>query len=120
MQRDMDLIRKMLMDLEDGGSRAWEGRDRDKGEDREKHDYHALLLVDAGLAWGPNVGYENPLQPRYVLKRLTWAGHEFLDAARDEGRWKQAKALGAGVGGMAVSVLKELLVSLAKQQLGLP
>ncbi|HQL95572.1 MAG TPA: DUF2513 domain-containing protein [Candidatus Hydrogenedentes bacterium] len=120
MQRDMDLIRKMLMDLEDGGNRAWEGRDRKDPEHAARVKYHAFVLVDAGYAQGVDVTGLGSAHPESELTSLTWAGHEFLDAARDEGRWKQAKALGAGVGGMAVSVLKELLVSLAKKQLGLP
>lgn len=120
MQRDMDLIRKMLMDLEDGGSRAWEGRDPNDKAARVKHGYHAYLLHDAKLICAANNSTDQSSLPRYTPLHLTWAGHEFLDAARDEGRWKQAKSLGADLGGMAVSVLKELLVSLAKQQLGLP
>jgi hypothetical protein len=120
MKRDMDLIRNMLMDLEDGGKRAREGLDTNDKEAKAAFGYHAYLLADAGLIYATNASVDqNPL-PRYVPLYLTWAGHEFLDAARDDGRWNKAKAIGVGAGGFAVSVMKELLLSLMKQQVGLP
>lgn len=81
--------------------------------------YHYLLLVDAGLIEARNmgsVGYYRLLEP----KRLTWAGHEFLDAARNEDLWKQAKRMVLEkTGGQAMEVLKAVLVSLAKKALEL-
>jgi uncharacterized protein DUF2513 len=32
----------------------------------------------------------NSRGPELLLTNLTWAGHEFADAARDEKRWKKA------------------------------
>ena len=53
--------------------------------------------------------------------RLTWAGHEFLDAASNDTVWKKAgekiKQFGVQV---TVSVLEELLKKLLKDSLGLP
>lgn len=120
MKRDMDLIRKILMDLEDGGERAWEGVDRTDKKSEAVHGYHAYLLYDAGLIYAADCTYAQHSQPRYKPLYLTWAGHEFLDAARDEKRWNKAKSMGAAMGGFAVSVLKEVLISLMKQQVGLP
>ena len=45
---------------------------------------------------------------------MTWAGHEFLDAAREGTRWNQAKELVKKRGsGMMFEVLKTVLVQLA-------
>ena len=56
---------------------------------------------------------------RWLPKRLTAAGHDFLDAARKEENWTAGKQLleQAGSGGFAL--LKELLVHLGRQKLGL-
>jgi len=55
-----------------------------------------------------------------VTLRLTWAGHEFLDAARNETVWKKAseriKKSGVDV---TISLLKDILNQLLKQSLGL-
>jgi hypothetical protein len=51
---------------------------------------------------------------------LTWQGHEFLDASRDESFWNKAKGKLAGVtGGIGFELLKAVLLSQAKQQLGI-
>ena len=120
MKRDMDLIRKMLMDLEDGGNRAWEGLDRKDEALQKKHGYHAYLLKDAGLVHASDISTDHSFLPRYTPRYLTWTGHEFLDAARDEERWNKAKGIAASMGGFAVSVMKEVLAALVKEQLKLP
>jgi len=51
---------------------------------------------------------------------LTWAGHDFLDAARNERAWEFAKRSISKVGTVAFDVTKALLIQWAKQQLGLP
>ena len=51
---------------------------------------------------------------------MTWEGHEFADAARDETRWKKAMGIVEEKGGaVTLDVLKELLLHLARMGLGL-
>ena len=48
-------------------------------------------------------------------KRLTWAGHEFLEASRDDTRWEKAKEEVTGkVGGMVFEILKQVLIETAR------
>jgi hypothetical protein len=55
-----------------------------------------------------------------MITSLTWAGHEFADSARDEKRWRQAMGMVQGKGGsVTLSVLTDLLITLAKNALGL-
>lgn len=83
--------------------------------------YHAYLLIDAGLARGADVTTHDSEGPEALIQSLTWEGHEFIDAARDESRWQKAKGMVAEKGGgITLDVLKALLVSLAKSALGLP
>ncbi|MGH7137033.1 MAG: DUF2513 domain-containing protein [Pirellulales bacterium] len=51
---------------------------------------------------------------------LTWSGHEFLDAARDEGRWTEAKRLTKEkAGSITMAALTQILTRLMTQALGM-
>lgn len=51
---------------------------------------------------------------------LTWSGHEFLDAARDEGRWTEAKRLtNEKAGSITMAALTQILTHLMTQALGM-
>jgi len=51
---------------------------------------------------------------------LTWEGHNFLDAAREESRWKKAMTvIKDKAGTVSFEIVKQVLVSMAKEQLGL-
>ncbi|MCY7278818.1 MAG: DUF2513 domain-containing protein [Phormidesmis sp. CAN_BIN44] len=51
--------------------------------------YHTLLLLEAGFVEGQKIVAFGD-SPSAIATRITWAGHEFLDEARDKGRWKDA------------------------------
>ena len=83
--------------------------------------YHAYLLIDAGLANGRDCTASGSEGPEGFISKLTWAGHEFADAARDETRWK--KAIGMvhdKAGSVTIAVLTQLLGGLMRASLGLP
>ena len=89
MKREMDLIRALLLSLE-------RGEDDVPNEMRERFTQqeiagHAALIIEAGLAEGmiAKGGFNEVM--RADLDRLTWAGHDFLDAAREETLWNKAK-----------------------------
>jgi len=87
MRRDMDIIRLLLLQLE-GDEKAAE---KLKGYDEPLVVYNAALLVDSGLVEGA-VARGGDNEPFNVaMDHMTWAGHDFLDAARDETLWKKAK-----------------------------
>jgi hypothetical protein len=123
MKRDMELIRKILLATEESPS-AWAPSAvqelQMEGYSEEEVGYHALLIIEAGLAQGK----ETPVPgfaPRGFIYRLTWDGHEFLDAARDETRWKQAWTIvGQHAGSVTIDVLKDLLKKLMNDALGMP
>jgi hypothetical protein len=120
MQRDMDLIRKILLAVEE----APEGFATEDlivdGYSDEAVGYHSFLAVEAGLAAGVDVTPDDAASPQAVITRLTWAGHEFLDAARDETRWREARrAIGDRAGSATFQVLSSVLAELTKKSLGL-
>lgn len=116
MKRDWELIRSILFKVEEMESTntvlddGWF-----EGYPPEVVSYHMQILIEAGLVVGEcSQGIGGPLRC-YVL-RLTWNGHEFLDASRDNSRWKKAKEMLMTKGGaLTFDVLKALLISLLKE-----
>ena len=52
---------------------------------------------------------------------MTWRGHEFLDAVRDDTVWKKTKDKVASSGVTAtVEILTQVATGIVKQMLGLP
>jgi len=62
-----------------------------EGRSPEEITYHVMLLDEAGLIKAFNFSGDQFTDWR--PSHITWAGHEFLNAARDSGRWNKAKAL---------------------------
>lgn len=119
MRRDMDLIRNLLFvvrDLSPGSdfkTPEYEAFSRD--EVRE----HLYLLHQAGFieasvdsVLANSVPYIDPI-------RLTWEGHEFVEAIQDSSRWERLKKHMAKMGGFAISVAKPLAIEWMKQEAGL-
>lgn len=120
MKRDMDLIREMLIRLEEGDMNSSPFTDlKSQGYTSEQLRYHAWLLMDAGLAEGADATHSGSAHREAILNGLTWNGHEFLDAARDAGRWAKAKTMLSAIGGFSLAVMQQLLTELMKKELGL-
>jgi hypothetical protein len=55
------------------------------------------------------------------IERLTWAGHEFIESARNDTIWRKAKRkLGDTIGGVPFEILKPRLIRLGREAIGLP
>jgi hypothetical protein len=81
---------------------------------------HILLLGDADLAEVRDLGRSFDGPSGVVIDRLTMAGHDFLDTARDESRWKEAMTTVNEKGGsVTIGVLIQILSALMKQSFGL-
>jgi len=122
MRRDMDLIRKLLFHFEGRESSAMECDTRIEGYDDTTVRKHLLLLAQAGL-----IVFEaerSTSTPERMIRvypfGLSWAGHDFLEAARNDTLWQRAKTkLGGTVGGIPFDVLKALLLHYARDTVGL-
>jgi hypothetical protein len=85
MCRDMDLIRQILLTAETNENKI------DAKFTNEEIGYHAWLLKDAEFL-DAIIARDRRNQPNgCVLQGLTWQGHEFLDAMRDDTLWNRAK-----------------------------
>lgn len=123
MKRDLDLVRKILFHFEDKENDQMEKSVEIEGYEPNIIRYHLLLMDEAGL-----LRCERSLSkttPSRVISAypfsLTWKGHEFLSTAKNETLWAKAKSVSIGQAGViSFELLKELLISLAKDKLGLP
>jgi hypothetical protein len=117
MKRDMDLVRKLLIEIErcDTGS-GQPMQFSDFCPDQQKLYGHLKLLDEASLI----EGHDLP-STQYMPSRLTWSGHEFLSAVRDENIWTKTKdKLSEVSGAVTLDIVKAIALSFLKAKLGLP
>ncbi len=121
MQRDMDLVRTILLEVEDlpaGGSGAVAAVD---GVDPAVFAAHVDLmkqarLVEAAVAHADGIG---PIGAR--VYRLTWEGNDFLDAVRDDTVWNRTKSKVLETAGtVSLEVIKAVAVSISRSMLDVP
>ena len=119
MKRDLDLVRDILLAVEHGGTSGLEVDaltlvDRDP----ELIARHVQLLHEAGYLIAI---YTEPDQGGIILhgvERMTWKGHEFLDAARNDTVWHKVTAsVRAKAASVPFEVLTPLLIEATKKWL---
>jgi hypothetical protein len=119
MKRDMDLARKILFAIEScddplGPQSSLEV----EGYADMVIAYHVKLLAQAGLIEADDVSEMGEDGFRWWAGSLTWEGHEFLEAARDDTRWNKTKRLVSDkAGGLMFEALKFALMQGIKSQL---
>jgi len=88
MKRDMELIRQILQSAE--ALEFVKGETHELYWSKSKHEaYQIALMKDAGLVEAA-VNTTSHIPTLASISRLTWAGHDFLDASRDDTIWKKA------------------------------
>lgn len=89
MKRDMDAVRQILLATEALGHD--QQLDRLDGMDTDTFVHHVLLMQDGGLIQARAMAGSGSMANFAHVLRLTWAGHDFLDAARSDTLWQKAK-----------------------------
>ena len=112
MKRDWELVREILLRVEDLP------KDRDlwvkdfTGKDPDMVIYHVHLLRQAGFLEG-----DRPRE-KVMPGDLTWEGHEFIDTIRPEPVWRRVKAYAAEKGlDLSLEVIKTTAVAVLKNAL---
>jgi DNA-binding transcriptional ArsR family regulator len=114
MKRDLDLARQILAHLEKDSDADGKGCVEVQIEGREEREisYHVMLLYEDGLVDARNASDGDGLC--WMPMRLTSAGHEFLEASRDDGHWENAKkTVKEKGGGLSFELVKALLIKWA-------
>jgi hypothetical protein len=88
MKRDMELIRKILLAVQDGKPYA---HVEDFSDSELK--YHQALAIEAGLVEGSILKDDTTtdVPVAVMIKKLTWSGHDFIDAITSELNWQKVK-----------------------------
>lgn len=86
MKRDMELIRKILLAVQDG-----QPNKPIEGFTNDEVNYHRALVIDAGFIEGAVLKGNKEIPVSVNLNKLTWAGHDFIDAIASESNWQQVK-----------------------------
>ncbi|NHE57940.1 DUF2513 domain-containing protein [Cyclobacterium plantarum] len=115
MKRDLELIKKILLELEkDQSPFDWKSFEY---ADKISYCYHIKLLWQADLIEAIDMSSKG--NPDWAPICLTWQGHEFLEAAKNDKAWDKVKSTTISEGvSMPFSVLKELLLITIKTELG--
>ena len=92
MKRDLELIRKMVLELDDSPP-GWGPDMKFPGYTEAEIGYHAYLLIDAGLARGRDASVLAAEAPFGFITHLTQGGHEFAEAVKTEARWRKALSI---------------------------
>jgi len=119
MKRDLDLIRKILLKIEDSTIDEALTNIRIEGYESDEIAYNLSLLKNAEFIEG-EILYEmgSVIPSAYVIFGMTWDGHDFLDACRNEGIWVKAKEKIRTIGEeVPLDVIKAVLIDIMTKQL---
>lgn len=120
MKRNWDTIRDVLLKaekLEPDATLRLSDFDEEKADEIA---YHVKLLDESGLIKVSIDEFCGGAGIHFDLYRLTWSGHDFLDAIRNESTWSKTKAMITDKGGaMTFELIKSVAISLTKTALGL-
>lgn len=121
MKRDMELIRKIILNIE-SSQHGFVNNDLEiEGYISEQIDYHSYLIIQGGLAEGITTTNFQSSSPTAIIRNLTWQGHEFAEAARNDSIWYRVSKIIKDKGeGMAFPIITQLLISEIKKNVGLP
>ena len=119
MKRDMDLVRRILLELRQKDIQSGWTDIELKDVEPIVVSYHIKIMEQGGLIEAYD---DSSMHSDFEWKplQITWDGHDFLDAASNQSIWNQAKGRIAELGGAVSSdVFRLLLKTLVKQKLGL-
>jgi hypothetical protein len=92
MVRDMELVRKILLNIEAGNLNVGV-----EGYNNDAVNFHKALVISKGLVEGtahyPTGKDSSPDIPDLVMiSRLTWDGHDFIQGIATDTKWNKVKA----------------------------
>ncbi len=91
MKRDMDLVRLILLKIEEDYVSTALYNIEINGYDKETIAYHCKILHEAGFVSDYDSHYADNALQSFGVGSLTWEGNEFLDKIRDDSFWGKTK-----------------------------
>jgi hypothetical protein len=122
MQRDMDLVRKILITVESSDEEALRLQPLAiEGYEAPLIARHVEIMEEAGLVDAHVMRAAGV--PPYAARvfRLTWAGHDFLEATRNDTVWAKTKQfIKEKGGGASFEIIKAVALKYTASHFGLP
>jgi Hypothetical protein (DUF2513) len=122
MKRDIELVLKILEYLEKRDEVSVIKELEIPGHDPRVVAYHCRRMYEAGLLDAEAVVSSTTLTRLIDVLPfgLTWEGHEFLDAMRNDTVAKKVRSrLGGALANVPFTLIKELALAVGRSQLGL-
>jgi Hypothetical protein (DUF2513) len=114
MKRDMDLVRNLLLEIEEWDDSPGErtlGK-RNEGISEQKIYDHLEIMAEAGLIIGMRTA------GAYYPDRITWNGYDFLDAVRNESTWQRTQdKIKSSFGTLPFDMVKAVAIEIAKAEM---
>jgi len=123
MKRDLDLVIKLLQYFENRDSISADQEVEIEGYEKHVVDYHLRRMYEGGLLDAEAICSSTTATRviDVIPFGLSWEGHEFLDAAKNDAVVEKAKRkVGDKLTSLPFSILKELLWSILRSELGIP
>ena len=119
MKRDMELVRKILIALNEHEHGFAPQPFEVEGYTDNHLGYHCLLLSEAGLIEAAKTTSISADSPSAIPIRLTWEGHEFIEDATNDNVWRQTKETVGKIGDASFSVWASVLSQVVIQNLSI-
>ena len=116
MTRDWEIIREILSKIEEGKDN-FDFCNELPEEDKESYIYHVELLIEAEFIKGDMQHYLSG-ESDCNIDRLTWKGHDFLEAVRSNSVWDKTKNILKEKGlGMSFDIIKKTAIKFAEEMI---
>ncbi len=121
MKRDLDLVRRLLLKIEERHNIASSDLACDEliSASHELVSYHLQMMIqEAGLAKGISIpDMDEDARDGWEDIELTWKGHDFLDQVRDDEIWRLTKEGVTKAKGFSFDLLASLAKGLAREKI---
>lgn len=113
MKYDLDLLRNFLLRIEDADDFLSVYHFLDLCPDPKKVFFHLSLLADAGFI--DYIDTSTKDGDDMLVKRITFAGCEYLELIRSDSMWEKTKAKLTEIGGaLSLTVVQEVVASIIR------
>ena len=126
MKRDLDLIREIMLVLEDKMEYGKNFQSthlievmQDKTLSVEKLAYHLGLLVESDFLKAKEYKYLSGEPTDYLINTITSQGQDFIDTIRDDTTWNKIKEKASSIGGFTLPLLVDIGTEYLKKQIGI-
>ena len=118
MHRDLDLIRQILLELEQHDDPSRDVKLQCPGYTDDQISHHVKIMAEHGFLEAINFSTLSRMEWRPTS--LTWEGHEFLDAARNATVWRKLKVELKDRGiSLPMSLIQQLALKITAKMAGL-